>query len=242
MGPVTFIKRKKWDASGSDFTFSIVNHHTMPRTRQNPIVDTPLARNLEALMVAAGYSQKRLALEAGLKETAVRDILQGVSKNPKIDTLRAIADRLGVPVSSFTGEELPVEDPGDMPTGADLVPVYGYAAGSDGDVITLNAGEIMERAPRHANQSDARSAFAIRVRGSSMEPRYWQGELVYCVRKRPPKPGEDCVVELEGGEAFLKTYRQQTASELVCEQWNPNQPWKAPKAKVKALHAVVGRG
>lgn len=41
---------------------------------------------------------KKLSLEAGLGETAVRDILQNRSASPKLDTINKLAKALNVPV------------------------------------------------------------------------------------------------------------------------------------------------
>jgi len=41
---------------------------------------------------------KKLSVEAGLGETAVRDILQGRSGSPKLDTVNKIAAALSIPI------------------------------------------------------------------------------------------------------------------------------------------------
>lgn len=53
-----------------------------------------LVNNIEKRMRQAGFTQKSLALKAGLNETAVRDILKGRSKDPQYSTLNAIARTL----------------------------------------------------------------------------------------------------------------------------------------------------
>ena len=52
---------------------------------------SPLARELERRMREAGLTQKALALNAGLNETAVRDILTGKSRHPRHDTVQKLA-------------------------------------------------------------------------------------------------------------------------------------------------------
>ena len=61
--------------------------------------------HLRRLMKAAGYNQKSLALAAELNETAVRDFLKGRSKNPRIDTLDALAKTLRCLVSALRGND-----------------------------------------------------------------------------------------------------------------------------------------
>ncbi len=56
--------------------------------------------NLESIMTArkGDINAKTLSLKAGLGETAVRDILQGRSVSPKLETVQKLAKALNVPV------------------------------------------------------------------------------------------------------------------------------------------------
>lgn len=59
------------------------------------MVETRIVSELKRRMAAGGLSQKRLALAAGLNETAVRDIVAGRSRHPRHDTLEKLAAVLG---------------------------------------------------------------------------------------------------------------------------------------------------
>lgn len=87
----------------------------MPITRGrgiNPIMKKThhpaLVKNLKRYIddEANGTNQKQLALDSGLHETAVRDILVGRSKNPGIDTLNALARTMRMDINELTGEKL----------------------------------------------------------------------------------------------------------------------------------------
>lgn len=56
---------------------------------------------LSTSMKEAGLNQKSLAVKAGLNDTAVRDILKGRSKNPKLDTLHRLARALDFSFEEF---------------------------------------------------------------------------------------------------------------------------------------------
>ena len=60
-----------------------------------------LAELLHREMQARGVKARPLALKAGLGETAVRDILQGKSQQPRRRTLEKIAAALGLPAGYF---------------------------------------------------------------------------------------------------------------------------------------------
>ena len=62
-----------------------------------------LQRNLTARMAQQGYHQKSLALAAGLNHTAIRDILKGRSRSPRLDTLVKIAHTLATTPNDLIG-------------------------------------------------------------------------------------------------------------------------------------------
>jgi transcriptional regulator with XRE-family HTH domain len=66
--------------------------------------DTHLVRELQRRMTLARLSQKRLALMAGLNETAVRDIVTGRSQHPRHDTLQKLANALDCTVNDLIDE------------------------------------------------------------------------------------------------------------------------------------------
>ncbi|SMH60463.1 helix-turn-helix domain-containing protein [Azospirillum agricola] len=53
---------------------------------------------------AAGLSQRGLSLLVGDNDSLVKKIENGLSKNPRIDTLKALAEALNCKVSDLTGD------------------------------------------------------------------------------------------------------------------------------------------
>jgi transcriptional regulator with XRE-family HTH domain len=70
----------------------------------SPMAESVIRDELRRRMEANEFNQKSLARAAQLNETAVRDILKGRSKNPRVDTLQAIAKVLGCTVNDLIGE------------------------------------------------------------------------------------------------------------------------------------------
>ena len=105
------------------------------------------------------------------------------------------------------------------------VPVMGTAAaGAEGEFV-LN-GEISEYVRRPPGIANAPQVFAIWVTGSSMYPRFAEGELAFVHPGRRPTPGDDVLIELnptaDGARpAFIKRLVKRTADALVVEQFNP---------------------
>lgn len=133
---------------------------------------------------------KRLSIDAGLGETAVRDILAPTAKDIKVGTLQKLAS-----VLDCTLEDL---------IGADAVPLTGRI-GAGGTVIfeDLGGDQFVLRPPGFFGPLEA-----LEVIGDSMLPKYASGDVVYIRRTHegvlPRYIGEYCAVRLETGETYLK--------------------------------------
>ena len=65
-----------------------------------------LARRVKQFREEAGLTQQALAIRAGLSISAVFQIEQGSKNDPRVSTVKALADALGVAV-----DDLPTESP-----------------------------------------------------------------------------------------------------------------------------------
>ena len=124
------------------------------------------------------------------------------------------------------------------------VPVYGIAVGGNDGSFFLN-GEIVDYVRRPAGASRAKAVYAIFVVGSSMSPRYEEGELVYVNPGRPPAIGDYVVVQLADrddgspGVALIKRLTKRTGVSLTLSQFNPAKDIQIPLSDVKAMHHVM---
>jgi transcriptional regulator with XRE-family HTH domain len=68
--------------------------------------DTPIiATRVKGLREKAGMSQQELAVKAGLSVSVVSQIEQGRKEDPRMSTVRALAQALGVPSDALMDEE-----------------------------------------------------------------------------------------------------------------------------------------
>lgn len=152
---------------------------------------------IEREMVAKGFSRRSLSSAAGLSQSAVRDVLDR-TENPGIGTLQRIAEALELPVDALTGTQA-------------LTPILGNI-GAGGEVIfsvdpdeELNDPEL-EMVPRPPLVVGR--IMALRVVGSSMLPKYEDGEVVYVARDheglQPDYIGRYCAVRTVDGGTWLK--------------------------------------
>lgn len=162
-----------------------------------------LNRELRRRMGLLKTSPKRVSLEAGLSETAVKDILSGKSENPKHDTLEKIAKRLACTVQDLFGDNrykatADYAQP-DVVSISELdVHVAAGQSSSDdaGGLMAAHESSVITGVHTYPAES-FREAYGINpvririipVRGTSMEPELWSGQRVMVdVEDREPSP------------------------------------------------------
>ena len=101
---------------------------------------------------------------------------------------------------------------------------------------------LIERPPALWN---ARDAYAIYYHGSSMEPRFYQGEIGIVDPRRPPGPGDFVVVQLNDGASdtiitvLVKQLERIAGGYVHLRQFNPDLRFKLPRSQVARLHRIA---
>ncbi len=144
------------------------------------------------------------------------------------------------PAGAFVPQPVEVTAPGAMPVD---VPVYGTAVGGESGDFELN-GEVIDRVRRPSGLIHAREAFGLYVSGTSMSPRYEEGDLIFVHPGRPASPGCHVVVELAPDGfgrhgALLKRYRGRTATKLLLWQMNPEGEIEIDLDRVRQVLRVL---
>jgi SOS-response transcriptional repressor LexA len=124
-------------------------------------------------------------------------------------------------------------------TGPRDLPILGYAkAGVDGFFIVN--GEVQGYTVRPDILQGVKDAYSVYAQDNSMDPAFKTGHLVWVDPLRPPRSGDDVVIQLRDGQAFLKNLVRRTEKALICRQHNPAIEVKFETANVKSVHLVVG--
>lgn len=156
---------------------------------------------IKAAMTKRGISRRQLSKDANLSESAVRDLLTRTD-NPGISTLYRIADALEMPVDEVTGSAM-------------TVPVLGRIGAGGAILFDLDQEEVVEdvevrQVPRPPLTPG--KLMALEVSGSSMLPKYEDGEIIYVRRDHdgilPQYIGRYCAVRTADGGTFLKILAQ----------------------------------
>ena len=136
---------------------------------------------------------------------------------------------------------LPPSVPGDR------IPVMGVAEGG-GEGKSLWNGEIVDYVSRPPALAGAPNGYATYVIGTSMEPRYHPGELIYVHPGKPVNLGAYVLVQLKPPEegspplALIKKLSRKSATRIVLEQFNPPRTFDVPVKEIVSIHRIVGSG
>ncbi|HUO22184.1 MAG TPA: helix-turn-helix transcriptional regulator [Caulobacteraceae bacterium] len=147
-------------------------------------------------------------------------------------------------IEAFFGEKLELDE---LATAAPFtprrqvqrrIPVYGYAAAGGQDRIAYADDRVLEwREPPPLWNGSGFLAY-VRLGGTSMEPRYFAGELAPVMLGVEPARGQDCLIEFTNSTAAIKTYLGKRPHTLLAHQYNPDQDLDFPLSDVHAVHAI----
>jgi phage repressor protein C with HTH and peptisase S24 domain len=200
------------------------------------------------------YRPTDLARVAGLSPITVASYMRG-TRGASLQACFALGKALNVDPHWLFGTE---NDPAMKPTRAvnapkmtggpsATIPVYSCAlAGTDGSIeISPTLIDAVETPPQLSGVSDA---YAVRVSGDSMEPRYESGETVYVHPREPIKKGVYVVAQvgdtIETGAVmgYIKKFVSADDQSVVLEQFNPAKKLKFPRNRVRSIHKIVLAG
>jgi phage repressor protein C with HTH and peptisase S24 domain len=131
--------------------------------------------------------------------------------------------------------------------------LYGSAIGGDLDessehieLTELDVSEVLDFMRRPANLADDTDAYALRIQGESMFPRFKHGERVGVSPKASVEIGDDVIVQLRGESddrvrmVLVKELVRRTATHIELRQYNPLTTFRIERKKIVSIHKVKG--
>lgn len=161
-----------------------------------------------------------VARVAGFKPDYVRDILRGSKKTVSTDGAIALARALQCNLNWLvTGEEPIAPEPNRR-----MIQVVGYV-GAGAEIFATDdhmkgAGLEEIECPMDGLAS---STVAVRVRGDSMAPAYFDGDLIYYETTHADFRhllGKECVVAMADGRRFVKQLRRTQSGQWYLHSYN----------------------
>lgn len=207
------------------------------------------------------------ALSVELDRNFIRDIVRGKKATIKAENVDQLAQALKLdPAGLARNEAIPVgADDVASPTekrprpnasfppryqrfDADgYIPLRGQSAGGPNGRFILNGAEV-GRLFVPPSLEGVEGAYAVRVYGTSMEPRFKAGETVWINPHEPVRAGDDVIVQLltdeeNQRESYIKEFRSQSSKVTRLWQHNPEegeqQELNLETAKVFSVHKIV---
>lgn len=210
-----------------------------------------LRLRIRARLDETGLSEEAASRKAGLDKTYLRKFFEREGSSPRAETLARLAEALGTTVEALMrpGPALAQDvrpAPVTLPPREAMpndVPVYGTAAASHlKGAFQLEPG-VVDYVRRPPGLSAAREAYALFVEGTSMEPRFQPGDLLFVHPNRPPRAGDTVIVQVQVApheiEASVGFLRRTTASHVIIGKLNPDAEVLLPRQRVTAIHRVL---
>jgi phage repressor protein C with HTH and peptisase S24 domain len=239
---------------------SIVRLHCARKEADNPQMASIIQKNLQDLIAERGVSPEFVSKQAGLDRGYLRTLFERPNASPRSQTLQQLADALGVPITRLLeGAPQRLQDisthpaqslqnpPQRVPARSAMptdVPVVGTAAGSHlkgAFQLTSDPVDFVRRPPALLGAKDV---YALFVEGSSMEPQYFPGELIYVHPHKPPRFGDAIVIQCLDGEAGMMEatigiFSKRTERHITIRKHNPPADVQILRETVVAIHKVL---
>ena len=231
------------------------------------MADESTGTRLRRLQERSGLSYDQIAKAAGY---AGRSSVQRYFSDDfegALTTSQAKKLTLGFAGSNVTADEIwalsDLPTPNAMPMtlgnerGANMsrdIPVYGTALGApatfDGVAIEqthLDQSEVINYFSRPSALSGRKDVYAVYIQGSSMAPRFQEGEVAFVDSKRPPLVGDDVLVFIRSPEddgervtaCLIKRLVRRSSSYVELEQFGPAATFKVNAERVMHIHRVI---
>lgn len=188
-------------------------------------MDNIMGKRIKELRLKKGVTQEELGKIIGVQKSAILKYESGLVENMKRSSIKALADYFGVRPSYLMG----LDDT--------LINVYSSVhAGILSEMIEniVDTEEISEKMAR----SD-KTYFGLKVKGDSMFPTYQEGDTLIVEKNTSCESGNDCIVAINGNEAFLKrVYINSTG--ITLQALNPKyEPLTYTNDEVKKLPVTI---
>lgn len=194
---------------------------------------TPIRRIREA----QGLTIQKLAAEVGINGGSLSKIERNI-EGASVDTLEVIAHALQVPLAQLFVRDDETLEARAIPVGK-ATPVIGeaqcHADGAfDEHLQALGDGGYL----RHVSTN--RHAYALKIMGDGLRPRYHPGEYLVIAAGADPQPAQDVVVRLSDGRALIKNFVGTFDEQIELASVNSGERITIPLAEIKAVQPIAG--
>jgi phage repressor protein C with HTH and peptisase S24 domain len=242
-----------------------------PRVSMLPMLDNStesITARVRSLRKRAGLSMDAFARGLGMRGASSVQRYEdptryagGYLKRDLVDAMaRVLVSKGNPPISrdevwDLAGPEFsptPLEKPNatigqKIPSTIVQIPLYGQAVGGVDGEFVLNEGNRLADIVAPPSVANVSGAYAVTVSGESMEPRYFDGEVVFVHPKRRPVKGDFVVAQIHNPNegpplAYVKRLVRFSEAGLVLEQYNPPKELRFEYRAVVTVNVIVMGG
>ena len=162
------------------------------------------SNKLRELRIEKGISQEDLGKLLKMTKSAVSMYERG-KREPSFETLTRFSKFFNVDMNTLMDQQNTAENNPSSPVRAIKIPVLGTVVAG----VPLEAVENIigweEISPAMAATGEH---FALRIKGTSMEPRICEGDIVVVRKQEDIESGDTAIVLINGGEATVKKVKK----------------------------------
>lgn len=197
-------------------------------------------REIAGMLQIPEDEMRELMIDAG-RDPEKNTKLPTASPHRATDSAPAFLEDEPVLANAKVLDLIPVTRPGKM------IPVLGEVVGGDDGEYIFN-GQVQDYVACPPSLVNVPNAYSVYVDGESMAPRYRPGEVVYVHPGRPPRRGDDVIVQIHGKDdsqpprGFIKEFVGWAGEKLVLQQYNPQKRIEFSRQAVVSIHPIVLSG
>lgn len=187
--------------------------------------DELIGKRIQEIRLQKGLTQEALAERINISKSSISE-WEACKRVPRMETLRKIAEALGIDVWEIIGfnsmEYTPIKDGVPLPSNVrtitglhhQRVPMIGSVAAGDPIYAPEELGVYVD--------SPVDADAALTVHGDSMTPTYQDGDVVYIKCRPDVSDGTVAVVFLDNEATLKHVYKRPTGLTLISD--NPAHP------------------
>lgn len=149
-----------------------------------------MGKRIKELRLKKGVTQEELGKVIGVQKAAILKYESGLVENMKRSSIKKLAEYFNVKPSYLMGLD------------NNIINVYSSVHAGILSEMIENIVDTEEISEKMANSG--KTYFGLKVRGDSMSPTYMDGDTLIVEKTSTCESGQDCIVAINGDEAFLK--------------------------------------
>lgn len=163
-----------------------------------------IAENIRHYMALHGKSRNDMCQDLGLVYSTFSDWING-KKYPRIDKIEMMARYFGISKSDLVERHDDTKPGNSVSHSAVNIPVLGTIVAG----YPMYAQEnILDYEEISAQMAKTGEYFALQIKGQSMEPRIYEGDVVIVRRQDDVDSGDTAIVLINGDEATIKRVKK----------------------------------